>query len=85
MVMKAYAVRDVLVGAYMQPVLMQNDEVALRSLKIAANDPNAFKENRADIQLWYLYSLDTETGLVTDNNPYCLGNLLDYVEVKNGE
>lgn len=79
MIMKCYAVKDVLAGNFMNPVPMSNDEVAIRSLKIAANDPNAFKENKEDIQLWYLYSLDTETGIVSDNVPRCLGNLIDYV------
>ena len=78
--MKVYAVKDVLVGAFMQPVCMPNDEVALRSLKIAANDPNAFKENKKDIQLWYLYEFDEKTGIVSKNEPECLGNLIDFVE-----
>lgn len=83
--MKLYAVKDVLVGSFMQPVAMQNDEVAVRSLKIAANDPNAFKENKKDIQLWYLADYNPETGVITNNEPYCIGNLVDFIEVKIDE
>lgn len=82
MLLKLYAVKDVLVGSFMNPIPMQNDEVAVRSLRIVANDPNSFKENKKDIQLWCLMSYDNETGLVVENNPYCVGNLIDYVEVK---
>ena len=82
MLIKYYAVKDVLAGNFMNPVAMQNDEVAIRSLRIAANDPNAFKENKNDIQLWYLFSLDSETGDVSENKPYCVGNLIEFVEHK---
>lgn len=76
---KFYAVKDVVVGSFMNPVAMPNDEAAKRSLKIAANSPEAFKENKEDIQLWYLFTLDSETGLVDDNKPYLIGNLIDFV------
>ena len=74
-----YAVKDVIVGSFMNPVAMPNDEAAKRSLKIAANDANAFKENKEDIQLWYVFTLDSETGLVEENKPYLIGNLIDFV------
>lgn len=79
MLVRYYAVKDVVVGSFMNPVAMANDETALRSLKIAANDPNAFKENKEDIQLWYLFSLESTTGLVEDNVPALIGNLVEFV------
>lgn len=79
---KFYAVKDVVVGSFMQPVAMANDEAAKRSLRLAANDPQAFKENKEDIQLWYLFELDSETGLVEKNQPYLIGNLIDFIEHK---
>ena len=82
MLIKYYAVKDVVVGSFMNPVPMANDEAAKRSLKLAANDPNAFKENKNDIQLWYLFSMNSETGLVEDNNPYLIGNLIDFIELR---
>lgn len=82
MLVKYYAVKDVVVGSFMNPVPMVNDETALRSLKLAANDPQAFKENKEDIQLWYLYSCDSSTGLVEDNKPRLIGNLIDFIEIK---
>lgn len=85
MIVKYYAVKDVVVGSFMNPVPMANDEAALRSLKIAANDPQAFQENKNDIQLWYLFSCDSETGLVTDNKPYLIGNLVEFIEIRKGE
>lgn len=82
MLLRYYAVKDVVVGSFMSPVPMANDETAVRSLKLAANDPNAFKENKNDIQLWYLFSMSTETGIVEDNQPYLIGNLVDFVEIR---
>ena len=82
MLIKYYAVKDVVVGSFMNPVPMANDEASKRSLKLAANDPNAFKENKNDIQLWYLFSMNSETGLVEDNNPYLIGNLIDFIELR---
>lgn len=79
---KYYAVKDVVVGSFMNPIPMANDEAAKRSLKLAANDPQAFKENKDDIQLWYLMTVDSETGLVTDNKPYLIGNLIEFIETK---
>lgn len=84
-VVRFYAVKDVLVGAFMQPNPMANDEVAQRSLRIAANNSDNFKDNKEDIQLWYLFSLDVKTGLIVENVPYLIGNLIDFVEVKKDE
>lgn len=81
MVSRFYAVKDVLVGSFMVPTIMPNDNVAKRSLAQAAKEPGQFKDNWKDIQLWYLYSLDTDTGLIIENLPYLIGNLADYVEV----
>ena len=81
MKIRYYAVKDVVVGSFMNPVAMANDETAVRSLKLAANDPNAFKENKEDIQLWYLFSLDSTTGLVEDNVPCLIGNLINFVKI----
>lgn len=85
MLIRYYAVRDVLAGSFMNPVGMANDEVAKRSLSIAANDPQAFKENKNDIQLWYQFTLDTDTGIVSNNEPYCIGNLVDFIKIEKGE
>lgn len=82
MEVKYYSVKDVVVGSFMNPIPMPNDEAALRSLKLAANDPAAFKENKDDIQLWYLFSCDSSTGLVSQNEPRLIGNLVDFVEIK---
>ena len=85
MKLKFYAVKDVVVGSFMNPIAMPNDEAAKRSLKMAANDPSAFKENKGDIQLWYLFSFDTEIGIVEENVPYLIGNLVDFIEYKKEE
>lgn len=85
MVQRFYAIKDVLVGSFMEPRAIVNDEVAVRSLKLAANDENSFKENKQDIQLWYLYSVNMQTGFIEENVPYLIGNLIDYVEVKINE
>lgn len=81
MEVRYYAVKDVVVGSFMNPVAMANDEAAVRSLKLVANDPQSFKENKEDIQLWYLFTLDSITGYVKDNQPALIGNLVDFIKV----
>lgn len=86
MKVKLYAVKDVLVGEFMNPVPMANDEVARRSLRIAANEPSAFKDNKQDIQLWYLGEFDNETGEFKENKPHLVGKLIDFIgDFDNGE
>lgn len=82
MLVRYYAVKDVVAGSFMNPVPMANDSTAKRSLKLAANDPKAFEGQKEDIQLWYLFSCDSETGLIQENKPYLIGNLIEYVEIK---
>lgn len=87
MVVRYYSVKDILAGSFMNPVAMPNDNVAKRSLAISGKDVNngQFKDNWRDIQLWYLFSLDTDTGLIIENIPYLIGNLAEYVEVDPNE
>lgn len=84
MILRFYAVKDVLVGAFQNPQPLNNDEVAKRSLSIIAHEKDKYyKENWQDIELHYLFSLDTESGEVVANNPYCVGRLADYVNKIN--
>lgn len=75
-----YQVRDIVAGSYIgSPVPMPNDETAKRALRIEAQNPEAFKGQREDIELWYLFTLDTDSGKVIDNTPDMIGRLVDYV------
>ena len=80
MKLRFYAVKDVLVGSFQNPQPLNNDEVAKRSLSIISHEKDKYyKENWKDIELHYLFTLDTDTGLIVENSPYCVGRLVDYV------
>lgn len=78
-----YSIKDIVVGSYMGPVAMPNDNTAERALKIEANNPESFKGNKEDIELWYLFTMDSDTGKVVDNEPYLIGRLINYVGKKD--
>ena len=83
--MKLYVIKDVVAGrmAINPPVIsiMNNDSEARRSLKVIAAGKNQFTEIAQDIQLWCLGVFDNETGFITENKPYLIGNLIDYLNV----
>ena len=63
MKLKLYSVRDIVTGEFDQPTMMHNDEQAKRSLANAVNSANNLAAtNFADLQLFKIGEIDTETG-----------------------
>ena len=65
MKMNLYSVRDIKAG-YGNPYCMQNDEMAIRDIKLAVNSdkPNIIKQFPEDFELTRLGTFDTETGII---------------------
>lgn len=68
--LKIYCIKDTKAG-YMNPFYLQNDEIAIRSFKKAANDvqSNAINDFPEDKELWYLGEFDERTGIITGEEP----------------
>ena len=83
--MKVYVLKDTVVGKFHtnQLTMMHNDKEAERALKQMAANIKESDVAAPDLQLWCIGVFDENTGLITDNAPYLLGNLIDYVEVKS--
>lgn len=83
--LKIYSIKDVKAG-FMNPIYLQNDEIAIRSIKKAANDvqPNAVNDFPEDKELWYLGTFDEDTGLISAIQPKFLVRVIDFIE-KRGE
>lgn len=83
--LKIYSIKDVKAG-FMNPIYLQNDEIAIRSIKKAVNDvqPNAVNDFPEDKELWYLGTFDEDTGLISAVQPKFLVRVIDFIE-KRGE
>lgn len=79
--LKIYSIKDTKAG-FMNPFYLQNDEVAIRSIKKAANDTtkvNAVNEFPEDKELWYLGTFDEDTGAITGEKPKFLIKAVDCI------
>lgn len=78
--MKIYSIKDTKAG-YMNPIYMQNDEIAVRTFKKYANDaqPNVVNEFIEDKELWYLGEFDERTGIIKAVEPMFLAKAVDLV------
>ena len=76
--LKIYCIKDTKAG-YMNPFYLQNDEIAIRSFKKAANDiqPNGVNDYPEDKELWYLGDFDERTGIITGTEPKFLLRAID--------
>lgn len=74
-----YSIKDVVIGEFNAPVVLKNDAEAVRAVKMSLENNEDFKSKACDLQLWYLYSFDTETGLVENNIPRLAVNVIDVV------
>ena len=83
--LKIYSIKDTKAG-FMNPIYLQNDEIAIRSIKKAANDvqPNAVNDFPEDKELWCLGTFDEDTGLISAIQPKFLVRVIDFIE-KRGE
>lgn len=81
MKLNIYAIKDTIVGDMANPFYLTNDEEAKRAFKNAVNANNGSNLclNYADMQLFKLGVLDTNTGIIESAVEY----LVNGVEVKN--
>lgn len=68
MTIKHYGLYDTVAKTLRSDFVSDNDEVALRSLKETAKQPGVDKSILKDCSLLYLYSIDSETGVVIDSS-----------------
>lgn len=78
--LKIYAIKDVKIG-FMNPFYLENDEVAIRTFKKAANDmaTNSVNDFPEDKELWCLGSFDTDTGIIEGGLPKFLVKAIDCI------
>lgn len=83
--MKIYCIKDTKAG-FMNPFYLQNDDIAIRSFKKAANEtqPNAVNDFVEDKELWYLGEFDERTGIIAGVEPQFLLRAVDCI-IKRGE
>lgn len=78
--LQIYCIKDTKSG-FMNPFYLQNDEIALRSFKKAANEPtpNAVNDFPEDKELWHLGTFEETTGQITGAGPKFLARAVDCI------
>lgn len=66
MKLKIYAVKDVVVGNFMLPFYLHNDNEAKRSFNLAINSQTQIAQNWKDLQLFSIGEWNDETGEITN-------------------
>ena len=79
MKVRFYAVRDNVVGCYGQPIPLHNDAEAIRAVKESIEGAKDLSR-AGDLSMYYLYSLDNESGIIVDNKPEFICNVIDFVK-----
>ncbi|UPW36501.1 nonstructural protein [Peromfec virus RodF8_36] len=65
MKLNIYAIKDTIVGSFMNPFYLQNDEQAKRSFKLATNDEKSdYSKIKKDLQLFKIGTFDDESGII---------------------
>lgn len=69
--MKLYALRDRLIGYYLQPFTAENDNAVKASLAetINGDHPHALTKSPHHFELWCLLEINQETGCIVDAEP----------------
>ena len=80
-----YCIKDTKAG-FMTPFYLQNDDIAIRSFKKAANEvnPNAVNDFPEDKELWFLGTFDERTGKIEGSEPQFLIKAVDCI-IKRSE
>lgn len=74
MKIQTYAIYDSKAAVFSQPFFTQNNEVAIRSFSVTANDPQSnVSRFPADFSLHHIGEYDDETGVLTPQKPNNLG------------
>lgn len=78
--MKIYCIKDTKAG-FMNPFYLQNDEIATRTFKKAANDkqPNAVNDFPEDKELYCLGEFDERTGTIKGDEPRFMLRAVDCI------
>lgn len=78
-VIKIYSVFDSAVKTYNRPFFAETDGAALRTFRMAINDPaSPFYASAADFTLYSLGQFDQDTGLFDTGAPDNMGNGLTF-------
>lgn len=83
MKLRFYAIKDNVVGAFLNPIPLHNDAECIRAVKESVQKPGEFTSRAADLSMYYLFTLDYESGLIVDNNVSFICNVIDYVKENN--
>ena len=76
MILKIYAIKDTVVGAYMQPFYLHNNNEAKRAFANAVNDEKSeANKTYKDLQLWCLGTYNNETGLIESKIEYIMNGI----------
>lgn len=65
MITPMYAVKDEMSGIFLSPVMMRNDNEALRAFKTQVNHTEIWRDNPADFGLYKVGNYNDETGEIT--------------------
>lgn len=71
MIMNLYAIKDELNG-FTWPTPIPNDEMAKRHLREMITNNPSMKIEPKDFSIWRIGEFNTETGLISNNNPKML-------------
>lgn len=75
-----YCVHDVKAAAYLQPFVLPNDAVAIRTFGDMVNqEGHGFHAHPSDYTLFYVGSFDSGSGCITSDEPVSLGNGVAFV------
>lgn len=80
--LKVYAVKDTKVGEFMSPWVSNNEQTALRALRVVVNEKGTdFDRYAEDMQLYQLGDFDTKTG----NLKAELKFIINHIDLKEKE
>lgn len=82
MILKTYALFDSVVGEYVRTFTAKNDEEAKRAAEYIVREKGFDDIAGKDRSINYLYSLDTETGSITDNSVHSVCVLATFIEAR---
>lgn len=68
MIVRYYGIKDTIQKEYVRTITSQNDAVAERAVQYIVRDPNFDRIAGKDYVLDYIYSFDSVTGEILDNN-----------------
>lgn len=75
MLLLTYGLFDGVAKEYVRTFTSKNDDVAQRAADYIVREPNFDKVAGKDMIINYLYTMDTETGVIVDNNIHTICSL----------